>query len=76
MDTIGKRAADAVRRMSGIHDTTLKAELELLGACYSTLQYWEHHDTSPGGYILANMLRRGYDINFILLGKEKLYVTD
>lgn len=71
MGDIGVRAADAIRRMSGVHDVSLAAECRSLGATYGALYCWEHGETDPGSFIIARMLENGYDINYVLLGKEK-----
>ncbi len=70
MNEIGIRAAAAVRKMALEKGLPLWGETELIGTCYSTMAEWEKGRTTPGGVILANMLRRGYDVNYILLGSK------
>lgn len=76
MSDIGIRAADAVRKKAKESGLPLWGELRLLGISHNVVYAWGKGSATPGGVILANMLKRGYDINYILLGKENTYVND
>lgn len=70
MSDIGKRAAEQVRNMAELKKLSLRAATRHIDVGYATFYTWEHGQTDPGAYVLARMLETGYDINYILLGKE------
>ena len=70
MSDIGKRAAAAVREKAKEYEVSYSFELECLGITREHLYRWERHGYSPSAGILRRMLLAGYDIHYILTGKE------
>lgn len=70
MGIIGKRAAEAVRRMAEQNETTYIFELDCLQVKRETLYQWEHGVSDPRAYTLANMVLAGYDVISILTGEK------
>ena len=68
---IGLRAAEELRRNAYQADVSITYELECLGTDRFNLYQWDHGKATPGGKILAKMLKMGYDINYILLGVKE-----
>lgn len=68
MDNIGKRAALAILGRVGNHD--LGMELDRLELTRQCLYQWEVGKHAPGGKMLRKMALAGYDVIYILTGKE------
>lgn len=67
--TIGQRAAQAIKNRAKQKGITFVKECDLLGTNRQTAKNWKYGRTNPGSWIIAEMLRQGYDIEYILLGE-------
>lgn len=66
-DTIGKRMYSECLRIFG----SIKQATKILGASSPVVIYrWGHGNSSPQAYYLAELLKAGGDINYILIGKN------
>ena len=65
--TIGQRAAQAVKERAEEKGVDIKCEAEGLKTSQFTVRDWKYGKI-PGGYILAEMCRQGYDVIYILTG--------
>lgn len=68
--TIGQRAAQAVKERAKEKGITIEQECEAIKTSKSTVYDWATCMT-PGGYILSEMYRQGYDVIWILSGERK-----
>lgn len=68
--TIGIRAANAIKAQAAKEGITAKEECVRLKTSEHTMQSWVHGKI-PGGFILAEMCRNGYDVIHILIGERK-----
>ena len=68
--TIGQRAAQAVKERAEEKGITIKQECEAIKTSQFTVRDWATRKT-PGGYILGEMYRQGYDVIWILSGERK-----
>ena len=66
---IGRRAANAIMRRAGDENTTLSRQFNLIDTHYQYLYRWMRGGM-PGADVLANMAESGYDIHYILTGRE------
>lgn len=71
MGEIGKRTAEAIRKMAAENDTSISFELNCLKAEGSHLFAWEHDISDPRASTLATLARNGYDVIYILTGEKK-----
>ena len=71
MGEIGKRAADAIRRTAEKNGTSYAFELDCIGVSREMLYSWEHRKYEPTGKKLQGMAHAGYDVHYILTGKER-----
>ena len=72
MKRIGERAAEAVRIRCVQNRTILGAELGKLGVSRTVFHNWEKAVFEPNAYYLQQMALAGYDVTYILTGKENL----
>ena len=70
MGDIGLRAAKAVRHMAAENRTSIEFELDCCKVEKKRLYSWEN-GADPCAFTLAEMLKNGYDIEYILLGEKK-----
>lgn len=68
---IGQRAAQAVKERAEEKGITIKQECEELKTSQYTVRDWANGSKIPGGYLLAEMCRQGYDVIWILSGERK-----
>ena len=68
--TIGERAAKLVKERAWANGTTFVQECEVLGVWYSNLRSWSTGLSDPRADTLASMYNAGYDVIWILTGKE------
>ena len=69
METIGQRAAKAIRNRSKESGTPLEEELLNVYVSRKVLCDWENHNRNPQAYFLQQMALAGYDIYWILTGR-------
>lgn len=72
MNGIGKRAAEAIRKTASEKDTSYAVELARAGVSREQLYQWEHGKCNPTGMLLQRMALAGYDVHYILTGKERV----
>jgi DNA-binding XRE family transcriptional regulator len=70
MERIGERAAEVIRGRCVLNRTTLGEELDILGVSRTVLHNWEKGIFDPTSYYLQQLALAGYDVNYILTGKE------
>ena len=70
MKTIGERAAEVVRGRSVLNRTRLGVELKQMGISRTVFHNWEKGKFDPTAYYLQQMALAGYDVIYILTGKE------
>lgn len=70
MKTIGERAAEAIRGRAVLNRTKLGEELDKLGVSRTVLHNWDKGIFDPTAYYLQQMAFAGYDVIYILTGKE------
>lgn len=70
MGVIGKRAAKAIRARASLKNTFYGFELDRLQLTRQSLYQWEHGKGDPFADALARMANAGYDVVYILTGKE------
>lgn len=69
--TIGERAAQAIREKAKEKGIPIYKELENIGTQRNAFHVWEKCNIDPSGYFLQQMALNGYDIYWILTGKEQ-----
>lgn len=74
--TIGERAVKAIRERKKQNGTSLSVELKKLSATRQNYNRWEEKGGNPNAFFLQQMALAGYDIMWILTGKENNNVTD
>lgn len=74
--TIGMRAAEAIKERARKNGSTLTSEFENLGLCRKVFGDWQKRGIDPSAYYLQQMALAGYDVIYILTGKENNNVTD
>jgi transcriptional regulator with XRE-family HTH domain len=70
MQNIGYRAVKAIKERSRQNGTTLSAELQKLSATRQNYNRWEEKGGNPNAFFLQQMAFAGYDVMWILTGKE------
>lgn len=70
MGIIGRRAAEYIRKTAIENETSFEFELNCLKIFRTTLWQWENDKSEPSGKCLKRMADAGYDVNYILTGKE------
>ena len=68
--TIGQRTAQVIKERAKEKGITIKQECEEIKTSQFTVRDWAKGSKIPGGYILAEMCRQGYDITYILIGER------
>lgn len=68
MDTIGTRAAKAIMRR--VKYGTTRPEMERMNICYTNFYQWASGKRNPSAFHLRKMALEGYDVVWILTGKE------
>ena len=68
--TIGERAFQAIKARANEKGIPFQDECEALGTHSSTIRYMHWNKTNPGSWLIAEMLRQGYNIEYVLLGDE------
>lgn len=77
MGTIGERAAKAIQQqaMKGTsanrRTIKVKDELDRLDIPQENFYHWKKGESNPSAYYLQQMALAGYDVIWILTGKEK-----
>lgn len=77
METIGQRAAKAIRHRAMYEHSgrdrviTLKNELDRLNIPHDNYYDWKRGRSNPSAHYLGKMALAGYDVFWILTGKEK-----
>lgn len=69
--TIGGRAANEIKKRAIEKGIDIKQECEGLKTSQYTRRDWANGKKIPGGYLLAEMCRQGYDVIYILTGERK-----
>lgn len=69
--TIGQRAVECIQNRAWENDTTIQNQCDILGFDRSRLVAWRKGNVNPDSYVIAEMLRNGYDIEYILIGEKK-----
>lgn len=70
METIGQRAAMAIRNRAKEKRTLLETELANVDVSRKVLCDWENYNRNPQAYFLQQMALAGYDIYWILTGEK------
>ena len=73
--TIGERAARAIKSRAPT-PKQVDVELAKLDIPRSTYNRWIHGKCDPTAYYLRQMALAGYDIYYVLTGKENFYAED
>lgn len=68
METIGQRAAKAIKKR--VRRGEWGIELKKLGIPNDTFYSWVNARNNPSAYYLQQMALAGYDVIYILTGKE------
>ena len=71
MESIGERAAQAIRERASQNGTRLEEELKKLGILKKSFEVWECGRFSPSAYFLQQMALAGYDVLYILTGAQE-----
>ena len=74
--TIGERAARAIKSRANQNKTSIVQECAALGVTRKIMFDWEKNGRNPSAYWLQQMALSGYDVIYILTGKENLHVDD
>lgn len=69
METIGQRAAKAIRNRAKKNGTLLEDELLNVNVSRRVLCGWERSKRNPQAYFLQQMALAGYDVYWILTGR-------
>ena len=70
MLSCGQRAAKAIRERSEKNGTSIREECRKLNMETIVHYRWERGDFNPSAYFLKQMALAGYDVIYILTGKE------
>ena len=70
METIGKRAATAIRERAKQNGTKLEEESMKLYVSRKVMNDWELRNRNPSAFFLQQMALAGYDVFWILTGQE------
>lgn len=71
METIGERAAKSIRERAALNGTSLRKECAKLDMQIRVFWGWHYGQANPSAYFLQQMALAGYDVMYILTGKEK-----
>jgi transcriptional regulator with XRE-family HTH domain len=71
MNTIGVRAAQAIRERAKQNGKHVIETAEEVGVSKRVLWGWQTGNTDPRAYLLSEMAYAGYDIHWILTGEKK-----
>lgn len=74
-DTIGRRLVQAIQDRAEKNGTKKNAEAAKLGISRVDIYRWEHTNINPQAYFLQQAALAGYDVYWILTGKEKRNAT-
>lgn len=69
METIGQRAAKAIRDRAKESGKLLEEELLDVDVSRRVLCAWENYNRNPQAYFLQQMALAGYDVYWILTGR-------
>ena len=70
-ETIGERVIHAICERAKQNGIKRNAEAAKIGITRKNLWDWENRFTDPQAYFLKQMALAGYDVFWILTGKEK-----
>ena len=70
-ETVGERTVQAIKDRAKQNGTKKSVEAEKLGISRRVMCGWDKSRTDPSAYFLQQMALHGYDIYWILTGKEK-----
>jgi hypothetical protein len=70
--TIGERAAHLIRVRATMKGISIDQECERIGANRKVYRDWRKCGRNPTSYFLQQMALAGYDVIWILTGKESL----
>lgn len=70
MLTIGQRTVKAIKARCKENGTTIQAELKKISSTRQNYNNWEEKGGNPSAYFLQQMVLAGYDVIWILTGKE------
>ena len=76
MQNIAKRAAQAIRDRAKQNGTSVRSECEKLDISRRVYCRWNKEGSHPHSYFLQQMALAGYDVIYILTGKENKNVKD
>lgn len=68
METIGKRAATAIRERAKQNGAKLEQESLKVDVSRKVMNDWETKNRNPSAYFLQQMALAGYDVVWILTG--------
>lgn len=71
IDGIGERTVQAIKDRAKKNGTKKSVEAEKLGISRRVMCGWKNSHTDPSAYFLQQMALAGYDVFWILTGKEK-----
>lgn len=71
METIGKRAATAIRERAKQNGTNLGQESLKVDVSRKVMNDWETKNRNPSAYFLQQMALAGYNVVWILTGAER-----
>lgn len=69
--TIGQRAAKLIKERSWAEGTSFEQQCNKIDCSDRYMWNWSSGKNNPSASVLAEMLRAGYDIEYILLGESK-----
>lgn len=68
MDSISKRAVQAIRERAEQNGTSVSFECDMINVSRKTFYFWENNKNNPQAYFLQQMALAGYDVIYILTG--------
>ena len=74
--TIGERAAHLIRVKATMKGISIEEECANIGASRKVYRDWKKMGRNPTAYFFQQMALAGYDVIWILTGKENKNVTD
>ena len=76
LQTIGQRAAHLIQVKATMKGISIDQECESIGTSRKVYRDWKKCGRNPTAYFLQQMALNGYDVIWILTGKENNNVKD